>query len=61
MSWTGVRLHPTTKEALERLGGQDYSIDDVVNILLENFIVPDDEDDEEQLSLFDFGDDEDEE
>lgn len=58
MSWTGVRLHQTTKQTLERLGGRDYSIDEVVNILLENFIEPDEDEDEDQLSLFDFDEDE---
>ena len=63
MPFAGVRLKPSTKEALEHLGGKDYSIDEVVNILLDNFIEPDDDDDDDeegQLSLFDF-DDEDEE
>jgi hypothetical protein len=60
MPFAGVRLKPSTKEALEHLAGKDYSIDEVVNILLDNFIEPDDDDEEEQLSLFDF-DDEDEE
>lgn len=55
-----VRLHPSTKAALEHIGGQDYSLDEVVNILLDNFIEPDDDDDEDQLSLFDFDNDEDE-
>ena len=53
-----IRLHPATKERLRYLAGEDYTFDDVVNILLENFIEPDDEDDEDQLSLFDFDEDE---
>lgn len=53
-----VRLHETTKRTLERIGGKDYSIDDVVTILLENFIdEDDDEDDEGQMSLFDYDED----
>jgi small nuclear ribonucleoprotein (snRNP)-like protein len=58
--YSGIRLRPSTKDALDRLRGQDYTIDEVVNILLDNFIEPDDDDEEDQLSLFDF-DDEDEE
>jgi hypothetical protein len=57
---SNVRLHPRTKAALEYLGGKDYTMDEVVNMLLNDFIETDDDDDEDQLSLFDF-DDEDEE
>jgi hypothetical protein len=60
MPFAGVRLKPTTKAALKHLAGRDYSIDEVVNILLDNFIEPDEDDDEDQMSLFDY-DDEDEE
>jgi hypothetical protein len=61
MSFSGIRLHRATKDRLLELAGQDYTMDDVVNILLENFIEPDDEDEDDgsQLSLFDY-DDEDE-
>ena len=52
-----IRLHPATKQRLQYLAGEDYTMDDVVNILLENFIEPDEEDDEDQLSLFDFDED----
>jgi hypothetical protein len=55
--YSGIRLHPSTKDALDRLRGQDYTIDEVVNILLDNFIEPDEDDDEDQLSLFDFDED----
>ena len=58
--YSGIRLRPSTKDALDRLRGQDYTIDEVVNILLDNFIEPDEDDDEDQMSLFDY-DDEDEE
>jgi hypothetical protein len=34
-------------------------VKNVVRILLDNFIEPDDEDDEEQLSLFDYDEDDD--
>jgi hypothetical protein len=59
MSWTGVRLYPRTKSRLETLGGQDYTIDEVVNMLIDDFIDFDEDDD--QMSLSDFEDDEDEE
>ena len=53
MSFLGIRLHKSTKERLEEIAGEDYSMDEVVNILLDNFIEPDDEDDDcDQLSLF---------
>jgi hypothetical protein len=55
--YSGIRLRPSTKDALDRLRGQDYTIDEVVNILLDNFIEPDEDDDEDQLSLFDFDED----
>ena len=56
---SNVRLHPRTKAALEYLGGQDYTMDEVVNMLLNDFIDTTDEDDEDenQLSLFDFDED----
>ena len=49
----GVRLKPATKAALQHLAGKDYSIDDVVRILLDNFIEPE-ESDRQQSSLFDY-------
>ena len=59
MPFTGIRLHPQTKAALERLAGQDYTMDDVVNMLLEDFIESDDDDDDDdQMSLFDYDEDE---
>lgn len=58
MGSTKVRVHDSTKEQLERLGGEDYTIDDVIRILLDDFIEPDEDDDRDQLSLFDFDDDE---
>ena len=58
--YSGIRLRPSTKDALDRLRGQDYTIDEVVNILLDNFIEPDEDDDEDQMSLFDYDDEDDE-
>lgn len=59
MSFLGIRLKRKTKEDLERLAGEDYTMDEVVRILLDNFIEPDEDEDEDQLSLFDYeGDDE---
>jgi hypothetical protein len=58
MSFIGIRLKPKTKADLEEIAGEDYTMDDVVRILLDNFIEPDEEDDEDQLSLFDYDDDE---
>lgn len=58
MSFMGIRLHPATKKRLEYLAGEDYTMDDVVNILLENFIESDEDEDEEQMSLFDYDEDE---
>jgi hypothetical protein len=49
----GVRLKPKTKEALQHLAGKDYSMDDVISILLDNFIEPE-ESDKQQSSLFDY-------
>ena len=57
---THVRIHDDTKKKLEYLAGLDYSIDDVINILLERTI-PDEDEDEDQLNLLDFDEDEDEE
>jgi len=59
MSFTGIRLRPDTKARLEELAGEDFSMDRVVRILLDNFIEPDEDDDEEQLSLFDYDEDDD--
>jgi len=56
MSFLGIRLHRQTKERLEQIAGQDYTMDEVVNILLDDFIEPDEDDDEGQLSLFDYED-----
>ena len=58
MSFLGIRLHRKTKERLEEIAGEDYTMDEVVNILLDDFIEPDEDDDEGQLSLFDYDDDE---
>lgn len=33
-----VRVHDDTKAKLDSLGGKDYSLDDVIQILLDNFI-----------------------
>lgn len=57
MSFLGIRLKRKTKEDLERLAGEDYTMDEVVRILLDNFIEPDEDEDEDQLSLFDYEDD----
>jgi len=55
---SNVRLHPRTKAALEHLGGQDYTMDEVINMLLEDFMETDeDDDDDDQVSLFDFDED----
>jgi hypothetical protein len=58
MSYAGVRLKPKTKRDLQDLAGEDYTMDEVVRILLDNFIEPDEDDDEDQLSLFHFDEDE---
>jgi hypothetical protein len=58
MSFIGIRLHPKTKADLEEIAGEDYSMDEVVRILLDNFIEPDEDEDEDQLSLFHFDEDE---
>ena len=55
--YAGIRLHSSTKDELDRLRGEDYTIDEVINILLDNFIEPDEEDDEDQTSLFDYDED----
>jgi hypothetical protein len=47
-----IRLRPGIKKELEHIAGEDYSMSDVVRILLDNFIEPDEDDDEEPLSLF---------
>jgi hypothetical protein len=52
-----VRIHDDTKERLEYLGGQDYSIDDVIKILLKRFTVDEEEDDNDQCRIEDFIDD----
>lgn len=57
MSFLGIRLKKRTKERLEEIAGEDYTMDEVVNILLDDFIEPDEDDDEGQLSLFDYDDD----
>ena len=57
MSFMGIRLHQTTKNKLEYLAGKDYTMDEMVNILLDDFIETDEDDDEDQLSLFDFDED----
>jgi hypothetical protein len=59
---THVRIHDDTKERLEYLGGQDYSIDDVIRILLKRFIVDEesDDDDDDQRTIEDFMDDDEE-
>lgn len=56
MPFAGVRLKPSTKLKLEILAGKDYSIDEVVNILLDNFIDYSDVADSRQRSLFDYQD-----
>lgn len=38
MSSTVVRIGTKTKERLEELGGQDYTIDEVINLLLCDFM-----------------------
>ena len=56
MSFTGIRLRPDTKARLEYIAGEDYSMDELVRLLLDSFIEPDDDDDdddESQTSLFD--------
>lgn len=53
MSFMGIRLHEATKKRLEHIAGQDYSMDEVVQILLDNFIEPE-ERDRAQSSLFDY-------
>jgi small nuclear ribonucleoprotein (snRNP)-like protein len=59
VGYSGIRLRPSTKDALDYLRGKDYTIDEVINILLDNFIETDeDEDDEDQTSLFDYDEDE---
>ena len=58
MSFIGVRLHRDTKQRLEEIAGEDYSMDEVIRILLDDFIEPDEDEDEDQLSLFDYDEDE---
>ena len=52
-----IRLRPGIKKELERIAGEDYSMNDVVRILLDNFIESDEDDDDGQLSLFDYDED----
>lgn len=60
----GIRLHEKTKQTLDWLRGSEYTADEMINMLIDNFVDmddDDDDDDDDQLSLFDFDDDEDEE
>jgi hypothetical protein len=54
-----VRLHTSTRNWLDRLRGEDYTLDQMVNILLEDFIEEDDDGDDDQMTLFDYDDDDD--
>jgi hypothetical protein len=57
--YTSVRIQRSTKTWLDFLRGDDYSLDEIVDILVKDFIDDDDSDDNDQMSLMDYDDDDD--
>ena len=42
-----IRLHPAEKQQLEELAGEDYSMNEIVRILLDDFMDYDGDDDDD--------------
>ena len=50
-----IRLHPKTKAELEYLAGEDYTMNELIEMLLQDFYeCDDDDDDDDQSSIFDY-------
>ena len=49
-----IRLHPKVKAELEYLAGEDFTMNDLVEMLLQDFYEYHDDDDDDQSSILDF-------